>query len=160
MALWEGRTVKYFEDYTVGESFEHGAYEVTADEIMAFARQYDPQPFHLDLEAAAASVFGGLTASGYHIVAIQGALIQSSPEADAAVMAGLGWDDVRFQNPARVGDTLSIRFTCLEARPSGSKPDRGIARIMIEVLNQDRQVVVSSVHNILVRRRPADRFLE
>jgi acyl dehydratase len=139
MVLWEDRRVKYFEDYTVSESFEQGAYRVTADEIMAFARQYDPQPFHLDLEAAAASVFGGLTASGFHIVAIQGPLVHSSPEADAAVMAGLGWDEVRFQNPARVGDTLSARFTCIEARPSASKPDRGIVRNNVEVLNQDRQ---------------------
>lgn len=146
--------MKYFEDYTVGESFEHGAYEVTADEIMAFARQYDPQPFHLDLEAATASVFGGLTASGFHLVAMQGALIHSSPEADVAVLAGLGWDDVRFQHPARVGDTLSFRFTCLEARPSASKPDRGILRNHIEVLNQDRQTLLSSIHNVLVRRRP------
>ncbi len=150
--------MKYYEDYEVGvgESFEHGAYLVSAEEIMAFARQYDPQPFHLDLDAAAASVFGGLTASGFHTVAIQGALMHSSPEADAAVMAGLGWDEVRFSNPARVGDTLSVRFTCLEARPSGSKPDRGIVRNKVEVLNQDGQIVLSSVHNLLVGRRPAD----
>jgi len=156
MALWKDRGVKYFADYTVGESFEHGAYEVTAEEIMEFARRYDPQPFHLDLDAAAASVFGGLTASGFHVEAMQGALIHASPEADAAGMAGLGWDEVRFRNPARVGDALSVRFTCLEARPSGSKPDRGIVRNMIEVLNQDQQVVLSSVHNVLVRRRPTD----
>ena len=148
--------VKYFEDFEVGESFEHGAYVVSAEEIMAFARQYDPQPFHLDLAAAAASVFGGLTASGFHTVAIQGALIHSSPEAGAALIAGLGWDEVRFSNPVRVGDTLSVRFTCLETRPSASRPDRGIVRNKVEVLNQDGQIVLSSVHNLLMRRRPAD----
>lgn len=156
--MCDDRAVKYYEDYEVGvgESFEHDAYLVSAEEIMAFARQYDPQPFHLDLDAAAASVFGGLTASGFHTVAIHGALMHSSPEADAAVMAGLGWDEVRFSNPARVGDTLSVRFPCLEARPSGSKPDRGIVRNKVEVLNQDGQIVLSSVHNLLVGRRPAD----
>ena len=154
--MCDDRAVKYFEDYEVGESFEHGAYVVSAEEIMAFARQYDPQPFHLDLAAAAASVFGGLTASGFHTVAIQGALMHSSPEAGAAVIAGLGWDEVRFSNPVRVGDTLSVRFTCLETRPSGSKPDRGIVRNKVEVLNQDGQTVLSSVHNLLMGRRPAD----
>jgi acyl dehydratase len=148
--------MKYFEDYEVGESFEHGAYTVSADEIMTFARQYDPQPFHLDLAAAAASVFGGLTASGFHTVAIQGALMHSSPEAGAAVVAGLGWDEVRFSSPVRVGDTLSVRFTCVATRPSASKPDRGIVRNKVEVLNQDGQVVLTSVHNLLMGRRPAD----
>ena len=148
--------MKYFEDYEVDESFEYGANVVSAEEIMALARQYDPQPFHLDLAAAAASVFGGLTASGFHTVAIQGALMHSSPEAGAAVIAGLGWDEVRFSNPVRVGDTLSVRFTCLDTRPSASKPDRGIVRNRVEVLNQDDQVVLSSVHNMLMRRRPAD----
>jgi acyl dehydratase len=82
--------------------------------------------------------------------------VHSSPEADAAVIAGLGWDEVRFSNPVRVGDTLSVRFTCLETRPSKSKPDRGIVRNKVEVLNQDDQLVLSSVHNLLMRRRPAD----
>jgi acyl dehydratase len=154
--LRDDQAVKYFEDYEVGESVVHGAYSVSAEEIMAFARHYDPQPFHVDLEAAAASVFGGLTASGFHTVAIQGALIHSSPEAEAAVMAGLGWDEVRFSNPVRPGDTLSVRFTCLDARPSSSKPDRGIVRNKVEVLNQDGQIVLSSVHNLLMRRRPGD----
>lgn len=146
--------MKYFEDYVVGDTFESGAYEITADEIMSFARQYDPQPFHLDVAAAEASVFGGLTTSGFHTVAIQGALIHSSPEGDAAVMAGLGWDEVRFEQPVRVGDTLCARFTCLEARPSASKTDRGVVRIRVELVNQDGQVVLSSVHGVLVRRRP------
>ncbi len=147
--------MKQFEDYEVGESFEHGSYKVSAEEIMTFARQYDPQPFHLDLAAAATSVFGGLTASGFHTVAIQGALIHSSPAAEAAVIAGLGWDEVRFSSPVRVGDTLSVRVTCLETRPSASKPDRGIVRSKVEVLNQDGQIVLSSVHNLLIGRRPA-----
>ncbi len=140
----------------VGESFVHGAYVVKADEIMAFARQYDPQPFHLDLAAAAASVFGGLTASGFHTVAMQGALMHSSPEAGAAILAGLGWDEVRFSNPVRVEDTLSVRSTCVETRPSESKPDRGIVRNKVELMNQEGQVVLSSVHNLLMRRRPTD----
>jgi len=151
--------MKYFEDIVVGESSEHGAYELTADEIMSFARQYDPQPFHLDLEVAEASVFGGLTASGFHMVAIQGALIDSatrgsSGEPGVAAIAGLGLDEVRFKSPARVGDTLSLQLTCVEARPSASKPDRGIIRYGIEILNQDGQVVLSSIQNVLVRRRP------
>lgn len=151
--------MKYLEDIVVGESSEHGAYELSADEVMAFARQYDPQPFHLDPEVAEASVFGGLTASGFHLVAIQGALVDSatrdsSGEPDIAAIAGLGLDEVRFTSPARVGDTLSLRLTCVEKRPSASKPDRGIVRFGIEILNQDRDVVLSSIQNVLVRRRP------
>ncbi len=146
--------MKYFEDYVVGEEFESGAYEVTADEIVAFARQYDPQPFHLDQAAADASVFGGLTASGFHTVAMQGALIHASPDAGAAVIAGLGWDEVRFVHPVRAGDTLSVRLTCLESRASASKPDRGIVRSSVVLRNQHGQDVLSSVHNLLVKRRP------
>ncbi|MBA2280943.1 MAG: MaoC family dehydratase [Actinomycetota bacterium] len=146
--------MKYFEDFVVGEEFECGAYEVTADEIVAFARQYDPQPFHLDQAAADASVFGGLTASGFHTVAMQGALINASPEADAAIVAGLGWDEVRFAHPVWAGDTLSVRFTCLEVRASASKPDRGVVRTSVVLRNQDGQDVLSSVHNLLLKRRP------
>ena len=144
--------MKYFEDYVVGDYVQGGSYMVTKDEIVAFAREYDPQPFHIDEEAAKASVFGGLTASGFHTVAIQGKLIHALPD-KGAVIAGLGWDEVRFANPVHVGDTLTLHLVCIETRPSTSKPDRGVVRSSITLRNQRGEDVLTSIHSILVKRR-------
>lgn len=144
--------MKYFEDYIVGDQVQGGSHKVTKDEIVAFAREYDPQPFHIDEDAANASVFGGLTASGFHTVAIQGRLIHTSPE-KAAVIAALGWDEVRFVNPVRVEDMLTIHFACIEKRPSTSKPDRGVVRTSVTLRNQRGEDVLTNIHNILVKRR-------
>ena len=144
--------MKYFEDYIVGEPVQGGSHKVTKDEIVAFASEYDPQPFHIDEDAANASVFGGLTASGFHTVAIQGRLIHTFPE-KTAVIAALGWDEVRFVNPVRVGDTLTIHLVCIEKRPSTSKPDRGVVRTSVTLCNQRGEDVLTSIHSILVKRR-------
>jgi acyl dehydratase len=145
---------KYFEDFEVGDSNRKGSHTVTREEIIAFAQEFDPQPFHIDEAAANASVFGGLTAAGSHTVALQIKLIHSDrAEVESAVLAGMGWDEVRFPNPVRPGDTLSLLMECIDTRVSKSKPDRGIVRNKITVLNQNEDVVLESIHTILVARR-------
>ncbi len=147
---------KYFEDFEVGEVRRGGRHVVSKDEILRFAREFDPAPFHLDEAAANASVFGGLTASGAHTVALQIKLIHEShdkPDQQAVVLAALGWDDVRFLKPVRPGDTLSLHSECIETRASGSKHDRGIVRTRITILNQHEEPVLTSIHTILVARR-------
>jgi acyl dehydratase len=144
--------MKYFEDYVVGDHDQGGSHKVTKDEIVAFASEYDPQPFHIDEDAANASVFGGLTASGFHTVAIQGRLIHTLPD-KGAVIAGLGWDEVRFVNPVHVGDTLTLQLACIEKRPSSSKPERGVVRNSITLRNQRGEDVLTSIHSVLVKRR-------
>jgi acyl dehydratase len=98
-------------------------------------------------------VFGGLTASGAHTVALQIKLVHQSESREDAVLAVLGWDEVRFPKPVRPGDTLSLRNECIETRASESKPDRGIARMRVELLNQHGETVLTSIHTILVARR-------
>lgn len=147
---------KYFEDIKVGEIYQSPPYTVSRDEIVRFAREFDPQPFHLDDTAASASVFGGLTASGAHTVALQIKLIHTRQQQEAresAVLAVLGWDEVRFSTPVRPDDTLHLRTECIDARVSESKPDRGIVRTRLTLLNQKKEIVLTSIHTILVARR-------
>src|SRR6202030_3655032 len=113
---------RYFEDYVEGATSEYGEISLSADEIMEFARRFDPQPIHVDPEYAARGPFAGLIASGWHTA---------------------GVDEIRWFIPVRPGDALSIRVTVLETRRSRSKPDRGIVRSLVEVLNQNKEVVMS-----------------
>ncbi len=149
-----GMPTKYFEDFQVGERATFGAHLVTREEIVEFAAKWDPQPFHLDEEAAAASSFGGLAASGAHVVAITVSLIVAR-DVQVATIAALGWDEVRFLAPVRPGDVLSLVHECLETRASRSKPDRGIVKNRIVALNDRGEPVLSYTDTILVARRPA-----
>jgi len=142
----------YFEDLLVGDQTTAGEYLVTEEEIVEFASKWDPEPFHVDRDAAQASVFEGLTACGTHIIAIRNWLIHRLPD-KAHVLAGLGIDELRFAAPVRPGDRLSLTKECLEARPSSSKPDRGIVRNRLTVTNQDGQPVLTTKEAILVARR-------
>ncbi len=146
--------MKYFEDFRVGDRSAFGAHPVSRDEIVELAARWDPQPFHVDEKAAAASTFGGLTASGAHLVAITVSLIVTRDE-KVAVIAALGWDEVRFLAPVRPGDVLSLAHECLEARASRSKPDRGVVRNRVTAVNDRGEPVLSYVDTILVARRPA-----
>ena len=145
--------MRYFEDYVVGETRLVGTHRLTRDEITNFARQWDPQPFHLDEEAAAASVFGQLTASGVHLVALTIRLIMAS-DAAGHVLAALGWDDVRFGHAAHVDDELTLHVTCTWARPSRSRPDRGIIKNQFTLTNGDGRTVLDYTDTIFVARRP------
>jgi acyl dehydratase len=147
--------MRYFEDFTPGQVIELGARPITRDEIVAFARQFDPQPFHTDDEAAKATIFGGLIASGWHTAAITMRLLYDGLVHDTASLGSPGVDELRWVKPVRPGDTLSARLTVLECVPSRSKPDRGLVRSLLELCNQHGDVVVTSKGMSLFGRRPA-----
>jgi acyl dehydratase len=145
----------YFEDFPPGNIRESPARTVTRDEIFTFAGQFDPQPFHLDEEAAKRSIFGGLLASGWHTCAIHMRLMWETYLKDTASMGSPGVDEIRWLKPVRPGDTLRVRFTVLEATPSRSKPDRGVVRSLSEVLNQHGDVVMTVRGLGMFARRPS-----
>ncbi len=146
---------RYFEDYPEGAVFEFGEIAVTAEEIVAFATRYDPQPMHVDPAAAASGAFGGLIASGWHTAAIMMRLLADNFLSAASSIASPGIDELHWLRPVRPGDRLSLRVTVLEANRSRSKPDRGMVRGLVEVLNQNGEVAMSLKPLNLVRCRPA-----
>ena len=150
---------QYFEDIVVDapprESTE--SYKVSAEEIKRFAAEFDPMPFHLDEEAAAQSAMGALCASGMHTIALALKLahkMSQNTDHGRAVLAGLGWDEVRFTAPVFVDDELRVRAWVCDKRPSQSKADRGIVRTRIEIFKQDGTVVAHYTAASLIRRRP------
>jgi len=144
---------RFFEDYLVGATYEFGSIAVEEQEVIAFARRFDPQPFHVDPEAARQSPFGGLIASGWHTASLMMRLFADHYLAPASSLASPGIDELRWLKPVRPGDELAARVTILEANRSRSKPDRGIIRSYVEVLNQQREVVMSLKAINLVRCR-------
>ena len=132
----------HFEDIQPGQVYELGARTVTEDELIAFARDFDPQPFHVDPEAAKESVFGGLIASGWHTGAIWMRMYVDTM-LGAAARGSPGIEELRWLAPVRPGDTLTGRLTVLEATPSATKPDRGTIRIRGEMVNQDGVTVMA-----------------
>jgi acyl dehydratase len=134
---------RYFEDYVPGSVYEFGSIVMEEKEMIEFATRYDPQPFHIDPEAARKGVFGGLIASGWHTGAASMRLIVDHYLSRVASLGSLGVDELRWLKPVRPGDELSIRVTVLETRLSQSKPDRGIVRSLVEVMNQIGEVVMS-----------------
>ena len=144
----------YLEDLHVGQRFESATLAVTADEIKAFARQFDPQPFHLDENAAARSLLGGLAASGWHTAALTTRLLVGggAPIAGGVIGAGV---EVRWPRPVRPGDELQVVSEVLEITPSRSKSDRGIAVLRSETRNQRGEVVQVLTSKLMVPRRPS-----
>jgi acyl dehydratase len=145
---------RYFEDYIGGGIYEYGTITVTESEIIEFARQFDPQPMHIDRELAARGRFGGIVASGWHTVGLAMRLYVDHYLSRAASLASPGVDELRWPNPVRPGDSLRIRVSILETKPSRSKPDRGVVRGLVEALNQDDQLVLSLIVMSIVGRRP------
>lgn len=144
----------YFEDFHVGVSFDLGSISVTQEEIIAFARQFDPQLFHLDLEQAKASFFGELVASGWHTCALYMRLLVDGLFSKVDSMGSPGVDDIRFLQAVRPGDILSGRFTIIETRPSKSRPYLGILRAQGELYNQHGEQVLSMVSTHFFGCRP------
>jgi acyl dehydratase len=142
-ALPERREQRWFEDYRPGLVLEFGSAAVDEAEVIEFARRFDPQPFHIDAEAAARGSFGGLIASGWHTGGLMMRLLVEHYLSPVASLGSPGIDELRWLAPVRPGDMLSVRVTILEARRSQSKPDRGLVRALMEVLNQRREVVMS-----------------
>lgn len=146
-------TDRYFEDYVPGSIHEFGSILVDQDEVISFAKRYDPQDFHTDPEAAKQTIFGGLIASGWQTAGLMMRLYADHYLSKVASLSSPGVDELRWKHPVRPGDELSLRVTVTEARRSNSKPDRGIVRSFIEVLNQNNEVVLSmSALNLLLCR--------
>lgn len=142
----------YFEDIEVGEVREFGQYDVTREEIMEFAEQYDPQPFHVDRKAAEESMFGGLVASGWHTASICMRILVENYLDTETSMGARGVDELRWHEPVRPGDTLSVRTEVIEKRPSGD-PRRGHVNTRVEGVNGDGETVISYVALGMVARR-------
>lgn len=134
---------RFLEDYQVGEVAEFGDYLVTEEEIIDFARRYDPQPFHIDRQAAAESIYGDLIASGWMTGSIMMRLMVDHFVSAASSMGSPGVDEVRWLKPVRAGDRLRLRVTTIDARRSQSKPDRGVVQVLQEMLNQNGETVMS-----------------
>jgi len=149
-------TRQYLEDYAVGQVYRTGRMRIDKDQILAFARQFDPQPYHLDEESARQSVFGGLAASGWHTAALTMRLLVDSEFRPAHGILGVGFDELSWPRPVRPGDELYAESQVLEVRPSKSRPDRGLIRVRTTTLNQDAEPVQIYTVNLLVPRRPAN----
>jgi acyl dehydratase len=147
----------YLEDFAVGQLFKSGRKRVEKDEIFAFAREFDPQPYHLDEDAARRSPFAGLAASGWHTAAMTMRLLVDGEFRPAGGILGVGFDELSWPRAVRPGDELHVRSEVLEVRPSKSRPDQGLVKVRTTTLNQNSEPVQITVGNLLVPRRPADR---
>jgi acyl dehydratase len=145
---------RYFDDFQPGDRFESAQLVVTEALIIEFGRSYDPQVFHTDPEAARATVYGGLIASGLQTIAITFKLFLETGALAASGLGSPGLDEIRWLVPVRPGDTLSVTAEVLESRPSVSKPDRGIVRVRYATVNQRGETVMTMIGNQLCRRRP------
>jgi acyl dehydratase len=139
----EPSTNLYFEDHIPGSVYLFGSVRVEEQEMRTFAERYDPQVFHTDPEAAKKTSFGGLVASGWHTAALAMRLIVDHRLSRVMNLGSPGVDELRWLKPVRPGDILSVRLTVMEARLSRSKSDRGVVRVLVEVLNQNGEVVTS-----------------
>ena len=147
--------MRYFEDFKPGDVIELGSRTISKERILAFAREFDPQPFHTDEEAATRSIYGGLLASGWHTGSLLMRILYDGLLNDTASLGSPGIDELRWLEPVRPGDTLTARMTIVEAIPSRSKPDRGLIRSLIEMRNQYGRVVLTIRGLSLLGRRPA-----
>jgi acyl dehydratase len=145
----------YFDDFKVGETIKTGSRTLTEEEIVSFAREYDPQPFHVDKAAAEDSIFGGIIASGWQTCGIMMRLMIDAVLHDAASLGSPGLDEIRWLKPVRPGDTLTVSITTLESRPSTSKPDRGIVVSAWQATNQHGEVVATMKGMGMFLKRPA-----
>jgi len=147
--------MQYFEDLEIGAETYFGSYDVTRDEILEFARKYDPQPFHLSDEEAAKTHFGRIAASGWHTCAMTMAVIaRHVVDDEQAGLGSPGIDELRWRRPVYPGDTLHVRGTIVDKTPSRSKPHMGSFRTEMIVTNQDDQAVMTFTSIVLIRRRP------
>jgi acyl dehydratase len=146
---------RYFEDYAVGQKFGSGTVTVTAERIKSFAREFDPQPFHTDEEAAKKTFFGGLVASGWHTASMSMRLFVESDITPEGGSIGAGGSDLSWPRPTRPGDVLRIESEVLELRPSKSRPEIGIMKVKLTTYNQADEVVQFAYPTMIVPRRPA-----
>ena len=145
----------YFEDFAVGSKRDLGSHLVTEEEILTFARQYDPQPFHIDKEAAQKSIYKNLISSGWMTCSIKMRLLVDNMTSKVASMGSPGVDEIRWLKPVYAGDTLSVSLVVLDARASSSKPDRGVVHTQWEATNQRGELVCTVKGMGMYGRRPA-----
>jgi acyl dehydratase len=145
---------RYLEDFTVGQRFGSGRLRVDKERIKTFAAEFDPQPFHLDEEAARDTIFRGLAASGWHTAALTMRLLVESELKPAGGIVGAGFDEFRWPRPVRPGDELRVESEVLEVRPSKSRPGQGMIKLRTTTLNQNGEAVQVQVGNLVVPRRP------
>ena len=148
MTLW-------LEDFCVGQVFRAGPVAVSADAITAYARQFDPQTFHTDADAARATFFGGLAASGWHTASLTMSLVVQALPIAGGVIGG-GVDELRWPTPLRPGDELRLEGEIMEVRPSRTKPGQGLVRVRTTTLNREGQAVQTMIANLVVPRRPME----
>ena len=142
--------MRTFEDFPVGSTFALGPYPVSRDEVIAFAKEFDPQPFHLDDEAADASLLGGLAASGWHSCAMMMRMMVDGFLAGSTAQGSPGVDYVKWLKPVRPGDVLSGTMTVLEARVSAKRPTLGVAKFHNAVVNQNGEIVLETEYTVLI----------
>jgi len=145
----------YLEDFAVGQTFASGRLSVDAARITSFAREFDPQPFHLDEAAARGTIFHGLAASGWHTAALTMRLLVESEFRPAGGILGMGFDEFRWPRPVRPGDELHLVCEVLDVRPSKSRPEQGLLKMRTTTFNQNDEPVQILVGNLVVPRRPA-----
>lgn len=148
--------VRYFDDFAIGERFVTPGITLTESEIIDFALRYDPQPFHLDAQAASQSLYGGLIGSGFQTLALSFRLFIQSGVLSACSMGSPGIDELRWLAPVRPGDTVHTEVEVVDSKPSRSKPDRGMLRMRYAVLNQHGDIVLSYFINHLLKRAVDD----
>jgi acyl dehydratase len=144
---------RYLEDFEVGLTFRSTSVRIDSDQIKRFAGEFDPQPFHLDEEAARGTMFRGLAASGWHTAAVTMKLLVESDFRPAGGIVGAGFDELRWPRPVRPGDELHVEGEVIDVRPSQSKPDQGLIKVRTTTLNQNGEAVQVSVGNLVVPRR-------
>ena len=145
----------YLDDFAVGQTFGSRRMRIDEDRIKSFAAEFDPQPFHLDADAARKSLFGGLAASGWHTAALTMRLLVESEIKPVGGIVGAGFDEFRWPRPVRPGDELRVESEVLEVRASKSRPEQGIIKVRTTTLNQNGEAVQIFVGNLVVPRRPA-----
>jgi acyl dehydratase len=145
----------YFEDFFEGQVIELGARTVSEEEIIEFATRFDPQPFHVDPEAAAASIYGGVIASGWHTCSMMMRMVVDGLMCAASSMGSPGLDSVRWLQPVRAGDTLAVRYLTTKVKPSTSRPDRGVVWSKWVATNQRGEQVCTVEGMGMFGRRPA-----
>jgi acyl dehydratase len=144
----------YFEDFFPGQEIDLGTRGVTEEEIIAFAREFDPQPFHVDHDAAAKSIYGGVIASGWHTCSMMMRMVVDGLMAKASSMGSPGLDGVRWLAPVRAGDLLNVRYQTVQVKASASKPDRGVVWSKWVAINQHGETVCTVEGMALFKRRP------
>ncbi|WP_164516689.1 MaoC/PaaZ C-terminal domain-containing protein [Minwuia thermotolerans] len=145
----------YWEDYAIGRQWTGGHEPLTEESIIAFGRLYDPQPFHVDPEAAKDSIFGRLVGSSSQTIALMTRMWTQMLMAHDHLLAGPGYDEIRFERATEPGDVLSLRVTLVDKRPQRSRADRGMLTFLVEVLRQDGETILSARAPMICARRPA-----